>query len=75
MYVEHTTAGARLGTTGSITFQFDWTPPATDVGPVSVYIAANAANGNNQDDAGDHIYTASFTLTPASSNAPPSRES
>jgi hypothetical protein len=29
MYVEHTLAGTRLGTTGSITFQFDWTPPAT----------------------------------------------
>jgi len=65
MYVEHTLGGTRLGTTGSITFQFDWTPPATDVGPVTVYVAANAANGNNQDDSGDHIYTAKFTLTPA----------
>jgi hypothetical protein len=36
----------------------------------AVYLAANAANGNGQDDSGDHIYTASFTLTPASSNAP-----
>jgi len=65
-YVEHTLSGTRAGTTGSITFQFDWTPPASDVGPVTVYVAANAANGNNQDDSGDHIYTASFTLTPAS---------
>jgi uncharacterized protein (TIGR03437 family) len=65
MYVEQTTTGTRLGTTGSVTFAFDWTPPATDVGPVTVYLAANAANGNNQDDTGDHIYSASYTLTPA----------
>src|SRR4051794_30489713 len=54
MYIDHTNAGTRLGTTGSITFGFDWKAPATDVGPVTVYVAANAANGNNQDDTGDH---------------------
>jgi uncharacterized protein (TIGR03437 family) len=72
MYVEHTLSGTRLGTTGSITFAFDWTPPSSDAGPVNVYVAANAANGNNVDDSGDHIYTASLTLTPApaSSNTP-----
>ena len=72
MYIEHTLTGTRLGTTGSITFLFDWTPPSTNVGPVNVYIAANAANGNNQDDSGDHIYTATYTLQPAaaSSNGP-----
>ena len=69
MYIEQTTTGTRLGTTGSITFQFDWTPPSTDVGPIKVYIAANAANGNNQDDSGDHIYTASFTLTPQAASS------
>jgi uncharacterized protein (TIGR03437 family) len=65
MYVEHTLAGTRLGTTGSVTFEFDWTPPATDVGAINVYIAGNAANGNNQDDFGDHIYSASYTLKTA----------
>jgi uncharacterized protein (TIGR03437 family) len=68
MYVEHTNLGTRIGTTGSITFQFDWTPPSTDVGPITVYLAANAANGNNLDDSGDHIYTASFTLTSAATS-------
>jgi uncharacterized protein (TIGR03437 family) len=67
MYVEHTLSGTRLGTTGSVTFEFDWTPPATNVGDIKVYIAGNAANGNNQDDSGDHIYTATYTLTAASS--------
>jgi uncharacterized protein (TIGR03437 family) len=72
MYMEQTLSGTRLGTTGSITFQFDWTPPAGDVGPVSVYIAANAANGNNNDDTGDHVYSATYTLTAAAAtgNAP-----
>src|SRR4051794_21737254 len=70
MYIGHTNAGTRLGTTGSITFGFDWKAPATDVGPVTVYVAANAANGNNQDDTGDHIYNAKFTLTPAATASP-----
>jgi uncharacterized protein (TIGR03437 family) len=70
MYVEHTATGTRLGTTGSITFEFDWTAPATDIGAVTVYIAANAANGNNQDDSGDHIYTASYTLQPSVNTGP-----
>jgi uncharacterized protein (TIGR03437 family) len=65
-YVEQTTSGTRLGTTGSVTFAFDWTPPATDVGAVTLYVAANAANGNNQDDSGDHVYTATYGLTAAS---------
>ncbi len=60
MYVEHSLAGTRLGTSGSVTFGFDWTPPAIDVGKITIYVVANAANGNNQDDSGDHIYTATW---------------
>ncbi|HEY2018994.1 MAG TPA: choice-of-anchor V domain-containing protein, partial [Bryobacteraceae bacterium] len=72
MYVEHTLAGTRLGTTGSVNFEFDWTPPASDVGSIIFYVAANAANGNNNDDSGDHVYTANYTLTSAAAttNAP-----
>jgi uncharacterized protein (TIGR03437 family) len=65
MYIEQTLAGTRTGTTGSITFAFDWTAPSSDIGPLTVYIAANAANGNGQADSGDHIYTATYTLQPA----------
>jgi uncharacterized protein (TIGR03437 family) len=71
MYVEHTLAGTRLGTTGPVNFGFDWTPPANDSGPIKIYVAANAANGNNQDDTNDHIYNASYTLTPAASGPQP----
>jgi hypothetical protein len=70
-YVEHTLAGTRAGTAGPTTFEFDWTPPASNVGDVVFYVAANAANNNNAADAGDHIYTASFRLAAVSSSAAP----
>ncbi len=63
-FITHTNAGTHIGTSASYTFEFDWTPPATDVGPVTLYAAGNAANGNNAN-SGDHIYTASTTLTAA----------
>jgi len=65
-YVEHTLTGyqASLGQTGSFTYEFDWTPPATNVGNVVVYVAGNAANGD-MSTSGDHIYTKSYTLTPS----------
>jgi uncharacterized protein (TIGR03437 family) len=62
-FVSHGSAG---NTTGR--FEFDWTAPATDVGPVRIYVAANAANGNGQD-TGDRIYTANATLTPAAATS------
>lgn len=52
------------------TFEFDWTPPATASGDVTVYVAGNAANGNGQN-SGDRIYTASMTLTPGASTSQP----
>jgi uncharacterized protein (TIGR03437 family) len=50
------------------TISFTWTAPSSDVGPVTIYAAANAANGNN-DDSGDHIYTTSLKLTPAAATS------
>ena len=63
-FIEHTEAGTRNGTTGSAVFEFDWTPPATDVGNIRLYAAGNAANGDNNN-TGDHIYTTSVELTAA----------
>jgi len=68
-YIEHTSAGTRYGQTGSAQFTFTWTPPATSVGNVTVYVAGNAANGDGGT-GGDHIYTASYTLSPAATNVP-----
>ena len=71
-WITHTQAGTRLGTTSGVTFQFNWTAPSTDVGDVTFYVAANAANGNSLADSGDHIYTTTATLTaaPVISNKP-----
>jgi uncharacterized protein (TIGR03437 family) len=68
-FIEHTSAGTRIGTTGGAIFQFDWTPPATNVGPVTFYAAGNAANGNGAP-TGDLIYTTSVQLNPATFAVP-----
>jgi uncharacterized protein (TIGR03437 family) len=53
------------------TITVSWTPPATNVGNVHLYIAANAAN-NDGNNTGDHIYTNDYVLTPAQAGAAPS---
>jgi uncharacterized protein (TIGR03437 family) len=68
-FVTHTSAGTRNGTKGGATFQFDWTPPATNAGPVTLFVAGNAANGNGAP-TGDQIYTSSVQLSPAPASAP-----
>src|SRR5450759_2698262 len=68
-FIQHTSSGTRNGTPGGATFQFDWTPPATNAGPVTLYVAGNAANGNGSP-TGDQIYTSSMQLAPAIPAAP-----
>jgi uncharacterized protein (TIGR03437 family) len=68
-FITHTSAGTRNGTKGGATFQFDWTPPATNGGPVTLFVAGNAANGNGAN-TGDLIYTSSVQLSPATPSAP-----
>jgi uncharacterized protein (TIGR03437 family) len=46
-------------------FVFTWTPPATNVGNITFYVAGNSVNGNNLADSGDHVSTAQYTMTPA----------
>lgn len=62
VYIEHTLAGYNFTQPSPATYEFDWNPPATDAGPVTIYVAANAANGDLTQN-GDHIYTANYTLT------------
>jgi len=68
-YIEHSVAGytATKGQANSATYQFDWTPPATSVGDVVIYVAGNAANGDLAV-GGDHIYTKTYTLTAAAAS-------
>jgi uncharacterized protein (TIGR03437 family) len=55
---------------GSGTFTFKWTPPATAVGTIVLYSAGNAANGDGNS-SGDHIYSTNVQLTPTTaSNVP-----
>jgi uncharacterized protein (TIGR03437 family) len=72
-YIEHSLAGysGSVGRTGSYTYEFDWTPPATNSGDLVVYVSGNAANGDRQN-TGDHIYNTNFTLkaAAASGNTP-----
>lgn len=68
-YITHTRAGTRPGTSGAQTFEFEWTAPAS--GEVTFYVAANAANNSGDPDPGDHVYTASFKLTPADAGNTP----
>jgi len=68
-FIEHTAAGTRPGTSSGSSFEFDWTPPHTDAGNVVLYVAGNAASGDNTQ-LGDHIYTASVELTSSGISAP-----
>jgi uncharacterized protein (TIGR03118 family) len=63
-FVEHVAAGTRNGTPNGVDFEFDWTAPANGSGPVTFYVAGNAANGNGNP-TGDHIYTSSLSITEA----------
>ncbi len=74
-YAEHTLDGnnASFGA-GPYTFGFTWTPPATSVGNIVLYAAANASTGTRDANAG-HIYSTTLTLSPLSAGAAPSLSS
>jgi uncharacterized protein (TIGR03437 family) len=46
------------------TINVTWTAPSSNVGTVTIYVAANAANGDGNS-TGDHIYTTKLQLSPA----------
>ena len=59
-YLKHTALGTDTGTPDeSPGWSFEWISPALDPGPVTFYIAGNAANGNGFN-TGDFIYTNVF---------------
>jgi uncharacterized protein (TIGR03437 family) len=75
-YVEHSLTGYNTtkGHTGSQTYEFDWTPPSSNVGNIVVYLAGNAANGDLTTN-GDHVYTNKYTLTPGAGGPTPAIDS
>ena len=56
-YIKHTSAGTAQGTNDAHSWEFQWTAPDADIGPINFYAAGNAANGDFGT-AGDYIYTA-----------------
>ncbi|MBS1797149.1 MAG: VCBS repeat-containing protein [Acidobacteria bacterium] len=62
-YIEHTTAGSFAGQAGGALWTFNWTAPATNLGPVTLYAAGNEANNDGTAD-GDQIYLTSVTIQP-----------
>jgi uncharacterized protein (TIGR03437 family) len=75
-YIEHSLTGfTTTAGPGSATYQFDWTPPASDVGPIVIYVAGNAGGpppATPQSVNGTHVYTAKYTLTALAAAGPPS---
>ncbi|MCS6884423.1 MAG: choice-of-anchor V domain-containing protein [Acidobacteriota bacterium] len=68
-YIQHTSTGTRRGTSGSVTFNFIWIAPSSDVGQVTFYIAANAAN-NNGASSGDNVYLTTAKVSAPAAAAP-----
>ena len=60
-YAKHTSTGTFAGTAGSANWLVDWVAPESGTGPVTLYVAGNAAN-NNGNTSGDLIYATSFTF-------------
>jgi N-acetylneuraminic acid mutarotase len=63
-YAEQILAGTFAGTAGGAGWTFDWTAPATDVGPITFYAAGIQANNDNVN-GGDQTYTATAVSRPS----------
>ena len=62
-YIKHTSIGTAQGTTDEHSWEFQWTAPDADIGPITFYTAGNASNGNfNPVD--DYIYTTESESAP-----------
>jgi uncharacterized protein (TIGR03437 family) len=60
-FATHTLSSSRSGTTGGVEWEMEWTPPANEVGEVTLYVAANAADGTAAN-TNDRIYTTTVRL-------------
>jgi uncharacterized protein (TIGR03437 family) len=75
-WIEHTLAGFNASQQatpkGSFTYTMQWTPPATAVGPVTLYVAGNAGLAGPGTVTPTNIYSAKVVLQPgaASTNTP-----
>ncbi len=60
-FATHSLISNRSGTTGGVEWDIEWTPPANEVGEITLYVAANAADGT-QLNTNDRIYTTTVKL-------------
>ena len=65
-WIEHTLAGfsTRANATPSFTYTFNWTPPATNVGTITMYAAGNAGTGDVSSPNNTHTYLSTLQLSP-----------
>lgn len=67
-YVTHTATGTRRGTSGSSTWEVEWTGPQAG-GGVTFYVAGNAANNDGEAGNGDRIYSSTLAVVDAAPSA------
>ena len=60
-FANHNVASSRNGTADGVTWEIEWTPPANEVGEVTLFVAGNAADGAGSN-ANDRIYTTTVKL-------------
>lgn len=63
-YFSHTPCGADADTIGKNEWNYSWTAPTTNVGGITLYISALAANHNHAT-SGDFTYTKTVILNPS----------
>ena len=62
-YIKHTSVGTAQGTNDAHSWEFQWTAPDADIGPITFYTAGNASNGNFSP-IDDYIYATQSESTP-----------
>ncbi|HVY91425.1 MAG TPA: choice-of-anchor V domain-containing protein [Bryobacteraceae bacterium] len=74
-YIEHSFTGYEASTQaspkGSFTYAFNWTPPASGSGTVTLYAAANCGPGDPPAPSPTNVYTTKLSLTEGSGTTPP----
>jgi uncharacterized protein (TIGR03437 family) len=66
-WIEHTDVAflSSANKAPSFTYTFNWTPPATNVGTVTLYAAGNAGTGNTSSPLGTDTYLTKLQLSPS----------
>jgi uncharacterized protein (TIGR03437 family) len=74
-YIEHNATGyeasIKTATKGTYTYTFNWTPPASATGKITLYAAANCGPGDPPAPTPTNVYTTNISLTQATGAATP----